>query len=684
MRNIGIMAHIDAGKTTTTERILYYTGKSHRIGEVDDGEAIMDWMEQEQERGITIQSAATTTYWLREEDGAQNKGKRYQINIIDTPGHVDFTAEVERSLRVLDGAVAIFDAVRGVEPQTETVWRQAARYKVPCVGYVNKMDRLGADFFFVLSDIKEKLGVNAAALQIPIGKENGFEGVIDLIEMKEIRWDASSDGERMEYSALSPEREALAREWREKLIDTLSVVSDTVTEKYLAGDELPAAMIRRELRKAVIKREVFPVLAGASRRNIGVQPLINAVIDYLPAPDEVEPALAHHVKKEEDVPVSCDPHGNPLGLVFKIQNDREAGSLCYVRMYSGSLKPGAAVFNIGKKKRERANRILRMHSNKSEPLDTLAAGDIGVVIGMKLAQTGDTIGSEGWPLILEKMQFPEPVISVSMEPQNLSEQEKLKEVLALLSKEDPTFIAKENEETGQLLISGMGELHLDVLVTRIVKEYNVAARVGNPQVTYRESIGVPMTRSESYSKVIAGKENSASLTIKVEPLNRGSGNKYAWAVRKSGIPEGIRDAVERGINAAFQSGIVLGYPCIDIGVTIVDLEFSELTSTEFAFEACASLGFDEACRNASPVLLEPIMAVNLVSPKEFVGDVISLMTQRGGHVLSMESKTGGDEVKAEAPMAKMFGFMTALRSVSQGRAIFAMEFSHFEKKSEKP
>ena len=681
MRNIGIMAHIDAGKTTTTERILYYTGKSHRMGEVDDGEAIMDWMEQEQQRGITIQSAATTTYWQRTLDGVQGSGPRYQINIIDTPGHVDFTAEVERSLRVLDGAIAIFDAVRGVEPQTETVWLQAARYKVPCIGYINKMDRLGADFFSVLADIRTKLGATATALQIPIGAESSFEGVIDLIEMKEVRWDASSDGEKMTISAIAPEREVQAREWREKLIDTLSAVSDLVTEKYLAGEELPVEFIRQELRKAVLSRSIFPVFAGASRRNIGVQPLIDAVLDYLPAPDEIEPALGHYQKKDEDIPVPCNPGAQPLGLVFKIQNEREAGSICYVRMYSGTIKPGATLYNIGKKKRERANRILRMHSNRHDPMDSLAAGDIGVIIGMKLAQTGDTIGSEGWPVLLEKMIFPEPVISVSVEPKNHSELEKLKDVLTILSKEDPTFISKENEETGQLIISGMGELHLDVLVTRILLEYRLEAKVGNPQVTYRESVSVAGERTESFSKIIAGKENAATLGVRVEPLPRGSGNRYTWGVEKSGIPEEIQNAVERGITTAFQSGIVLGYPCIDIGVTVFDAVYSELNATEFAFEACANMAFDEACRNSSPILLEPIMAVNLISPKDFVGDVMSLVTQRGGQVLNMESKLGVDEVKALAPMAKMFGFMTSLRSASQGRATFTMTFSHFEKKA---
>ncbi|MDR2629321.1 MAG: elongation factor G [Spirochaetaceae bacterium] len=672
MRNIGIMAHIDAGKTTTTERILYYTGKSHRIGEVDDGEAIMDWMEQEQERGITIQSAATTTYW-----------RDFQINIIDTPGHVDFTAEVERSLRVLDGAVAIFDAVRGVEPQTETVWRQAERYKVPCIGYVNKMDRVGADFFPVLEDVRTKLGIPTVALQLPIGKESGFEGVLDLIEMREIRWESGGEGEKMCFAPVAPERENMAREWREKLIDTLSVFSDALTEQYLGGGEIAAELIRKELRKAVLNRSVLPMFAGASRRNMGVQPLIDAVVDYLPAPDEVAPAAAYNIKKEEELRIPCDPKGMPLGLVFKIQHDREAGSLCYVRMYSGAIKPGTAVFNVGKRKRERANRILRMHSNKSEPLEELSAGDIGVIIGLKLAQTGDTIGSEGWPVVLDKMQFPEPVISVSIEPRTLSEQEKLRDILAILAKEDPTFTTKENEETGQLIISGMGELHLDVLVTKILKEYNLGAKVGNPQVTYRESVSKAVERTDNFSKIIGGKENAASLCLRVEPVPRGSGNKYTCGVKSRDIPDFIFDAVERGITGAFASGIVLGYPCIDVGVTLTDIKYSELTGTEFAFEACASLCFDEACRSAGPLLLEPIMTVVLFSPKEFVGDVISLLVQRGGQVSSMNSKAQLDEVKALAPMSKMFGFMTALRSVSQGRATFTMEFSHFEKKAER-
>ncbi|MDR1324414.1 MAG: elongation factor G [Treponema sp.] len=668
MRNIGIMAHIDAGKTTTTERILYYTGKSHKIGEVDDGEATMDWMEQEQERGITIQSAATTIYW-----------KNFQINIIDTPGHVDFTAEVERALRVLDGAITIFDAVRGVEPQTETVWRQAEHYKVPCIGYVNKMDRIGADFYQALEDIKAKLGATPVSLQVPIGKESGFEGVIDLIDMKEIRWDAQTEGERMIESPIALEREAAAREWRDKLISELANVSDTICDKYLAGENIDAALLKTELRKAVLSRAILPMFAGASRRNMGVQPLIDAVLDFLPAPDEAVPALGHHLKKDEAVLVPCDPNATPLGLVFKIQNDREAGAFCYVRMYSGSIKPGTAVFNVGKRKRERANRILRMHSNKFDPMDSLSAGDIGVIIGMKLAQTGDTIGSEGYPVVLEKMQFPEPVMSVSIEPKTLSEQDKLKDILALLSREDPTFTTRDNEETGQLIISGMGELHLDVLVTRILKEYNVGAKVGNPQVTYRESVSKVMEKSQQFSRIIAGKENAAALTLRVTPMERGAGNQYTCAAKTRDIPPEILGAVERGVSSALASGIVLGYPCIDIGVTLIDIHYSELTGTEFAFEACASLCFDEACRNAGHIQLEPIMTLDLSSPHEFVGDVISLITQRGGQVLSIDSKLYMDQVKALVPMAKMFGFMPFLRSTSQGRANFTMEFAHFEK-----
>ena len=675
MRNIGIMAHIDAGKTTTTERILFYTGKIHRIGEIDDGAAAMDWMQQEQDRGITIQSAATTTYW-----------RDHQINIIDTPGHVDFTAEVERSLRVLDGAVAVLCAVGGVQPQTETVWRQADRYHVPRICFVNKMDRIGADFFAAMEDVKEKFGCTVMPLEIPIGSAENFEGVIDLISMEEIRWDAETEGEKYTRSPLSAQYRAEAETYREKMLDAVSAYSDAVTDLLLEGESIPAELIKKEIRTAVLKRQYIPFLCGASRRNIGIQPLIDAIVDYLPAPDEVAPAEGIQLKKETPVSIPCTSSGVPLGLVFKIQYDREAGALCYVRMYSGKIKTGDQVYNVGKKKRERIGRILRMHSNKSEPMDSVEAGDIAVFVGLKLAQTGDTLGSEGMPILLEPMQFPEPVISVAIEPKSLSESDKLKETLAILSREDPTFISREDSETGQLIISGMGELHLDVLTTRMLQDFKVEARIGKPQVTYRESITQTVEHTERFSKVLAGKEQTAQLTLRVEPLERGAGNSFKNTVRVStggtlqahSLPEDIVEAIEHAIRGAFSSGIQYGYPCVDIGVTLTDAVYDELTATPFAFEAAAAMGFDEACRKAAPELLEPVMNVDILCPKEFVGDAMGQMTQRGGMVLGMDSKPNIDVVHAQAPMAKLFGFSTDLRSVTQGRASFTMSFSHFE------
>ena len=635
-RNIGIMAHIDAGKTTTTERILYFSGKTYKIGEVDDGEATMDWMDQEQERGITIQSAATTTFW-----------RDHQINIIDTPGHVDFTAEVERSLRVLDGAVAVFCAVGGVEPQSETVWHQADKYRVPRIAYVNKMDRLGADFDAVLADMRTKLAAAPIAVNLPIGAEGSFEGVIDLLEMVEIRW--SGDGHDMDISPIAEERKSVALSRREALIDALSSHSDAITGLYLEGAEIPAELLRSELRKACIARILVPVLCGASRRNIGVQPLLDAVVDYLPAPDEVEPAKAFHTKKEEEIEVPCKPSGYPLGLVFKVQWDREAGPLCYVRMYSGSIHNASVIYNVSKKKRERITRLLRMHANKSEPIESAEAGDIAVIVGLKTAQTGDTIGTEGWPVLLERMHFPEPVISVSIEPKTLSDREKLKETLEILSREDPTFLTRDNEETGQLVISGMGELHIDVLVTRMIRDFKVQAKVGNPQVTYRESITKEVTHTEEFRRVLAGKENTAKLTIVATPLPRGTGNAYKKAVRAPTVPDEIFDAIERGINSAFGSGIQFGYPAVDIGINLVDIQYDELTSSTFAFEACANMAYDAACRAAGPVLLEPIMKVDILTPKDFVGEVMSLVSQRGGLIHGSDSKTANEVVHAEAP-----------------------------------
>ena len=668
-RNIGIMAHIDAGKTTTTERILYYSGKTYKLGEVDDGEAVMDWMEQEQERGITIQSAATTTYW-----------REHQINIIDTPGHVDFTAEVERSLRVLDGAIGVFCAVGGVEPQSETVWHQADRYNVPRIAYVNKMDRLGADFHSVVGEIREKLAAVPVPVQLPIGKEGSFEGVVDLVTMEELRWDASEGGQNIERVPVGTELAPIAAEWRERMIDALSSNSDEITDLYLAGEAIPVVSIHKALRDQTIGRKIVPVFCGASRRNVGVQPLLDAVVDYLPSPTDVPPVSAYNPKKEEHFELPCDPKGNPLGLVFKVQYDREAGPLCYVRMYSGVVKTAGVVYNIGKKKRERVTRILRMHANKSEPIEELQAGDIAVFVGMKLAQTGDTVGSEGWPMLLEHMHFPEPVITVAIEPKTISDRDKLKETLEILSKEDPTFQTGDNEETGQLVIRGMGELHLDVLVTRILREFKVSAKVGNPQVSYRESITKKVEHTEAYSRNMAGKEATAGVTFVVEPLPRGTGNTYEKAVRNPRVPDELYEAIERAVTNAFGGGIVLGYPCVDIGVRLVGIDYDELTASPFAYEACASMAFDEACRKAGPVQLEPVMKVDIMTPKDYMGDVISLLSQRGGIVHGSDSRAAIDVIHAAAPLAVMFGFSTSLRSVSQGRASFSMEFSHFEQK----
>lgn len=672
MRNIGIMAHIDAGKTTTTERILYYTKKIHKIGEIDDGQATMDWMAQEQERGITICSAATTTYW-----------KDYQINIIDTPGHVDFTAEVERSLRVLDGAVAVICAVDGVQPQTETVWKQADEFKVPRLCFMNKMDRIGADFFGSMKDVQEKFGVECLALQIPIGEGQAFEGVIDLLRMKELRWNADDEGETIVESDIDESRMADAVTWREKLIDQVASSDDELAELYLDGQEISVEQLKAAIRKGTINRTFVPFVMGSARHNQGVQPLIDAVIDYLPCPTDIPAASGIHIKKdkEESVEVPCDVSKPALGLVFKIQYDREMGSLCYVRMYSGKISAGTQVLNINKKKRERVNRILRMHADKSEPLNEICAGDIAVFVGLKLAQTGDSVGSEGFPVLLEKPVFPQPVISVSLEPESMSERDKMNDTLQILSKEDPTFTYHEDSETGQLIISGMGELHLDVLVTRMKDDFGVQCRVGAPQVTYREAVTSSADCTESFSRVLGGKENTAGITVHVEPREQGAGNSYSCTVRDNNIPEEIYEAVENGFRSSLDSGINYGYPCTDTAVTVTGITYSEETATTFAFEACAAQAFDKVCNMASPQLLEPVMNVDITCPKEFVGEAMSQMTQRGGMIMGQDSKASGDIIHAQAPMAKMFGFSTNLRSATQGRAGFSMEFSHFQVKA---
>lgn len=671
MRNIGIMAHIDAGKTTTTERILYYTGKIHKIGEIDDGQATMDWMAQEQERGITICSAATTTSW-----------KNHQINIIDTPGHVDFTAEVERSLRVLDGAVAVICAVDGVQPQTETVWKQADEFAVPRICFMNKMDRIGADFFGSMDDVHEKFGVDCLALQIPIGQGPEFEGVIDLLEMKEIRWNEEDEGETFTITDVDASRLDQAQQWREKLIDTVAGSDDALMELYLDGKEITVDQLKKAIRAGTISRTFVPFVMGSARHNQGVQPLIDAIVDYLPCPTDIPPAkgLKFHKDESQEVEVPCDPLKMPLGLVFKIQYDREMGPLSYVRMYSGKISSGMQIYNLNKKKRERVNRILRMHADKSEAMDSLQAGDIAVIIGLKLAQTGDTIGTEAFNVLLEQPKFPQPVISVALEPESMSEKDKMNETLEILSREDPTFTSHEDAETGQLIISGMGELHLDVLVTRMRDDFGVKCNVGAPQVTYRESVSGTAEASEKFEKTLAGKENTAGLTISVEQRETGSGNSFEVTCKHNDIPDEIMEAIKHGFMSSLDSGIKYGYPCTDVSVKVTGIEYNELTASVFAFEACAAQVFDKACTAANPVILEPVMNVDISCPKEFVGPASSQLSQRGGNIMGQDSKTTGEIIHAQAPMANMFGFTTNLRSATQGRASFSMEFSHFQLK----
>ena len=671
LRNIGIIAHIDAGKTTTTERIIFYTGKSHRIGEVDDGEATMDWMVQEQERGITITAAVTTCFW-----------RDKQINIIDTPGHVDFTAEVERSIRVLDGAVVIFCAVGGVEPQSETVWHQADHYRVPRIAYINKLDRIGADFHGVVKEMEQKLGAKPLILALPIGRESELEGTIDLIGMKELRWDQNDLGATMLIDEIDPSRLTEAKEHRQQMLDQLSNIQDEqlstkLTEMFLEEQPIPETLIRSAIRMGTLDRTFVPVLCGASLRNVGVQPLLNAIVDFLPAPDEVPPPVGVHAKRKNEVTVEIRRDAAPLALVYKIQTDREAGNLSYIRMYSGHLRSGTAVYNIDKQKRERINRLLRMHANRSEQLQEIYAGDVAVVVGLKLAQTGDTIGNEQFPIILEPMSFPVPVISVAVEPRTLSERSKLEAALHQLEKEDPTFTVRDDEDTGQLIISGMGELHLDVLMTRVIDDFKVQAKVGNPQVSYRESIEGETTHREKYHKLIAGKENSADITLRVRRLERSAGNRFESEVAAETLPRELIDAVRRGVTGAFASGIVYGYPVIDIGVTLVGGQYNQTSSTPLAFEAAAALGFDEACRKAAPVLLEPIMKVDILVPKEYLGEVLGNLTTRKADIVQIDSKTKVESIHAHVPLATMFGYSTSLRSATQGRATFTMEFSHF-------
>lgn len=671
IRNIGIMAHIDAGKTTTTERILFYTGENHRIGEVDNGEATMDWMQQEQDRGITITSAATTCFW-----------KDHQINIIDTPGHVDFTAEVERSLRVLDGAVGVFCAVGGVEPQTETVWKQADTYSVPRIAFVNKMDRMGANFFAVLEDMKKKLSVEPVPLFIPVGAESSFSGVIDLIKEKYLTFSVTDQGSTIEEHEIPDSMIDTAQEWKEKLIDSVASFSDEITELYFEGEEIPRDMIISTLRKCTLERSLLPVFVGSSLKNIGVQTLLDGIVELLPSPLDLPPVEIINAKnpdKKEEL--KHNPNGPLEALIFKIQVDPQAGPLCFVRVYSGTLKKGVAVYNINKGKKERINRLVRMHAIREEDISELKAGDIGVIIGFKMAQTGDTIGAENHPFLMEEMKFPNPVISVAIEPNSTSDMAKLQKALETLSIEDPTFTYKDDNETGQLIISGMGELHLDVLVTRITKEMKIEARVGNPQVSYRECIKKENNGTEEWDRTIANKENIAKLSMTVKPNPPKTGNTFHISAKTREIPEEILAAIKEGVEGAFRSGIKYGYECTDIDVDITNIEYDELTSTPLAFTSCAAMAFDRICQEAGAIIMEPIMKVQASAPSEYIGDVISTITQRGGIVLSMENRNGSDTVVAECPLEKMFGYTTVLRSSTQGRGTFSMEFDHYAEKA---
>ena len=671
IRNIGIMAHIDAGKTTTTERILFYTGENHRIGEVDNGEATMDWMQQEQDRGITITSAATTCFW-----------KDHQINIIDTPGHVDFTAEVERSLRVLDGAVGVFCAVGGVEPQTETVWKQADTYSVPRIAFVNKMDRMGANFFAVLEDMKKKLGVEPVPLFIPVGAESSFSGIIDLIREKYLTFSVSDQGSTIEEHEIPDSMIDLTAEWKEKLIDSVASFSDEITELYFEGEEIPRDMIISTLRKCTLERSLLPVFVGSSLKNIGVQTLLDGIVELLPSPLDLPPVEIINAKNpEKKEELKHNPNGPLEALIFKIQVDPQAGPLCFVRVYSGTLKKGVAVYNINKGKKERINRLVRMHAIREEDISELKAGDIGVIIGFKMAQTGDTIGAENHPFLMEEMKFPNPVISVAIEPNSTSDMAKLQKALETLSIEDPTFTYKEDNETGQLIISGMGELHLDVLVTRITKEMKIEARVGNPQVSYRECIKKENNGTEEWDRTIANKENIAKLSMTVKPNPPKTGNTFHISAKTREIPEEILAAIKEGVEGAFRSGIKYGYECTDIDVDITSIEYDELTSTPLAFTSCAAMAFDRICQEAGAIIMEPIMKVQASAPSEYIGDVISTITQRGGIVLSMENRNGSDTVVAECPLEKMFGYTTVLRSSTQGRGTFSMEFDHYAEKA---
>ncbi len=667
IRNIGIAAHIDAGKTTTTERILFYTGISHKIGEVHDGAATMDWMEQEKERGITITSAATTCFW-----------NNHQINIIDTPGHVDFTIEVERSMRVLDGAVAVFCAVGGVQPQSETVWRQANRYKVPRMVFVNKMDRVGANFYEVEKQIKERLKANPVPIQLPIGAEDNFKGVVDLVEMKAFVWeDEAAMGSKYEVVEIPENLKEKAEQYREHLIESISDTSDELMEKYLSGEELSTEEIKAGIKAGCLAISLVPMTCGTAFKNKGVQPLLDAVVDYMPAPTEVahingeyEDGSTTEVKSTDDAPFAA--------LGFKIMTDPFVGQLTFIRVYRGVLESGSYVYNTTKDKKERVGRLLKMHSNKREEIKELYAGEIGAVVGLKDTLTGDTLANEKDKVILEKMDFPDPVISVAVEPKTKADQEKMGIALQKLAQEDPSFRVQTDEESGQTIISGMGELHLEILVDRMLREFKVDAEVGQPQVAYRETIKKAVNQEYKYAKQSGGRGQYGHVFLKIEPVNQGDGYEFINAIKGGVVPREYIPAVDKGIQEALQSGVLAGYPVEDIKVTLYDGSYHDVDSSEMAFKLAASMCFKEGARKATPIILEPIMKVEVEVPEEFMGDVIGDLNRRRGQINAMDERGGNKIVDAFVPLAEMFGYSTDLRSSTQGRATYSMEFDHYD------
>lgn len=668
IRNIGIMAHIDAGKTTTTERILYYTGKTHKIGEVHEGTATMDWMPQEQERGITITAAATTAYW-----------KDKIINIIDTPGHVDFTIEVERSLRILDGAVVLLSAVEGVEPQTETVWRQADKYKVPRIAFVNKLDRVGADFQAVITQMRDRLRCKPVPIQIPLGTEDQLQGVIDLIEMKALRWTSNDLGTSYQTEEIPEALVEEAEMYRTGMIEALADFDEAVMDKYLGGEIPSNDEIRAGLRAGTLSLKIVPVVCGASFKNKGVQPLLDAVVDYLPSPVDVAPVIGH-LASDETKEVVClpDPNEQFAALAFKIMTDPYVGQLTFIRVYSGKLEAGEVFWNTNKGKRERANRLLRMHANKSEEIKEVSAGDIAAIVGLKLATTGDTFSSEHRPVFLEKIEFPEPVISIAIEPKTKADGEKLGAALSRLAVEDPSFRVNQSEDTAQTLISGMGELHLEIIVDRLKREFKVDANVGNPQVSYRETI---QTEASGEGKFVrqaeAGKNQYGHCIIKVKPTERGKGFLFNNKATETAIPKRFVASIEQGLKEAMSGGVLVGYPAMDIGVTLTGGGFSETDSSDISFKVAANMAFKDATAKANPTILEPIMKCEVVCPADYMGSVIGDLNARGGKIQGMNARADFQIIDAEVPLSKMFGYSTVLRSSSQGRATFSMFFSHY-------